>query len=93
MSKELEKLIETTNKIETCLVGDKLAGQVGLVDTVEFVYKKQELTDKKLDKLDDKVCLIQNELNNIKIENAKTLKFKKPNWLSAAVAFFGFYKG
>jgi len=78
MSEELEELKKITKKIETCLVGDKLAGQVGLVD--------------KVDCIGEDVCVLKEEMKLLKEENKKSIRFKKPTWLSAAATFFGFYK-
>lgn len=78
MSKELEELNKTTKKIETCLVGDKLTGQVGLVD--------------KVDCLGEDVCEIKEKVKLLEAENKTTIKIKKPKWLSVAATFFGIYK-
>lgn len=86
MSKELEKLIETTNKIETCLVGDKLTGQVGLVDKIDTIDNRQC-------KMENVQCDVLDRLKILETENKTKIKFKKPAWLSAAAAFLGFYKG
>ena len=63
MSKELEKLIETTNKIETCLVGDKLTGQVGLVDKVDCVGED--------------MCEVKERLKVLEENDKKHIKIKK----------------
>ena len=78
MSKELEKLIETTNKIQTCLVGDKLTGQVGALD--------------KIDCIGEDMCEVKDRLKALEESDKKHIKFKKPSWLNAAVTFLGFYK-
>lgn len=78
MSKELDKLIDTTNKIQTCLIGDKLGGQVGLVD--------------KVDCLGEDMCEVKEEIKNLKLENKKTIRIKIPKWISAMAAFIGIYK-
>ena len=58
MSKEE---INQLDRIEKCLIGDKLDGRVGLID--------------KVDGLDDRLCLIENRISNL--EKKKSFNFLK----------------
>lgn len=78
MSKVLDELVASNKKIETCLVGDKLTGQVGLVDDMKYVR-----TD---------VCEVKERLKVLEENDKKTIKIKKPSWLNAVTLFFGFYR-
>ena len=78
MSKILDELVASNKKIETCLVGDKLTGQVGLVD--------------KVDCIGEDVCELKEEIKLLKENDKKHIKIKKPKWLSIAATFFGIYR-
>jgi len=58
MSKEE---INQLDRIEKCLIGDKLEGRAGLID--------------KVDCLDDRLCLIENRLSNL--EKKKSVNILK----------------
>ena len=64
-----EEIQLTVNKIHKCLVGDKLEGQVGLIDKVDSV-------DDKVDALDRRFSIIEN-----KIAKQKKDKWKMPAWI------------
>lgn len=78
MSKVLDELVASNKKIETCLVGDKLTGQVGLVD--------------KLNCIGEDMCEVKVKLKVLEENDKKHIKIKKPKWLSIVATFLGFYK-
>ncbi len=88
MSKEV-----TLQDIHECLIGNKLAGQKGIIDTLDDLVENHSELKVCQEKTNDKVCVMQNHLHLLMQDREANIKRKSEQpkllkWLKAAGSIF-----
>lgn len=67
----------TLEDIHECLIGNKLAGQKGIIDTIDELVDSHERVIKCQEKTDGKVCIMQNQLSTLMQDREKRIEAEK----------------
>jgi hypothetical protein len=75
----------TLEDIHECLIGNKLAGQKGIISTIDDLVENQTEMNNKVCKMDDRQCIMQNHLNTLMLDREKRIQTEQQKEASKLV--------
>lgn len=67
----------TLEDIHECLIGNKLTGHKGVIDTIDDLVECQQRIEKCQEKTDTKVCAMQNQIHTLIKAHEKRISDEK----------------